>query len=66
MREAALVVSRTLGKVAEEIGMGVTPRFLDTMAEEYIRSQKANLQEAESGHGIRGVSPEEIRRSEAL
>jgi methionyl aminopeptidase len=41
MREAALVVSRTLGKVAEEIGMGVTPRFLDTMAEEYIRSQKA-------------------------
>ncbi len=41
MREAALVVSRTLGKVAEEIGPGVTPRFLDTMAEEYIRSQKA-------------------------
>jgi len=41
MREAALVVSRTLGKVAEEIGVGVTPRYLDKMAEEYIRSQKA-------------------------
>ena len=41
MREAALIVSRTLGKVAEVIKEGVTPRFLDEMAEEYIRSQGA-------------------------
>lgn len=41
MREAAQIVSRTLGKVAEEIGPGVTPKFLDKMAEEFIRSQKA-------------------------
>jgi methionyl aminopeptidase len=41
MREAALVVSRTLGKVAEEIKEGVTPIFLDKMAEEYIRSQNS-------------------------
>lgn len=41
MREAALVVSRTLGKVAEEIKEGVTPLFLDKMAEEYIRSQNS-------------------------
>jgi methionyl aminopeptidase len=41
MREAAQVVSRTLGKVAEEIAIGVTPKYLDKMAEEYIRSQKA-------------------------
>lgn len=41
MREAALIVSRTLGKVAEVIGEGVTPRFLDEMAEKYILSQGA-------------------------
>ena len=41
MREAALVVSRTLGKVAEHIAIGVTPKFLDQMAEDYIRSQNA-------------------------
>src|SRR5574343_1473410 len=41
MREAAQVVSRTLGKVAEEIKIGVTPKYLDKMAEEYIRSQNA-------------------------
>lgn len=41
MRQAALVVSRTLGKVAEMIGPGVTPKQLDTMAEAYIRSQDA-------------------------
>ncbi len=39
MRQAAQVVSRTLGKVAEMIGPGVTPIQLDTMAEAYIRSQ---------------------------
>src|SRR6218665_1569670 len=39
MRQAAQVVSRTLGKVAEMIGPGVTPKQLDTMAEAYIRSQ---------------------------
>lgn len=41
MREAALIVSRTLGKVAEVIKEGVTPKFLDEMAEEYIISQGA-------------------------
>lgn len=41
MREAALVVSRTLGKVAEAIKPGVTPLELDQIAEEYIRSQNA-------------------------
>jgi methionyl aminopeptidase len=41
MRDAAQVVSRTLGKVAEMIGPGVTPLQLDKMAEAYIRSQDA-------------------------
>ena len=41
MREAAQIVSRTLGKVAEMIAPGVTPLELDAMAEEYIRSQNA-------------------------
>lgn len=41
MRQAALVVSRTLGKVAEMIEPGVTPNQLDKMAEAYIRSQDA-------------------------
>ena len=41
MREAAQVVSRTLGKVAEEIKIGITPKYLDQLAEDYIRSQKA-------------------------
>lgn len=41
MREAALVVSRTLGLIAKEIKPGVTPLFLDKLAEDYIRSQNA-------------------------
>lgn len=41
MRQAAQVVSRTLGKVAEKIAPGVTPKELDTMAEAYILSQDA-------------------------
>ncbi len=41
MRQAALVVSRTLGKVAEIIGPGITANQLDAMAEEYILSQDA-------------------------
>ena len=41
MREAAQVVSRTLGVVAEKIGPGVTPLELDKIAEEYIRDQGA-------------------------
>ncbi len=41
MREAAQVVSRTLGKVAEQIKPGVTPLELDALAEDYIRSQNA-------------------------
>lgn len=41
MREAALVVSRTLGVIAERIGPGVTPLELDKLAETYIRDQGA-------------------------
>lgn len=41
MREAAQVVSRTLGKIAEIIGPGVTGNQLDVLAEEYIISQGA-------------------------
>lgn len=41
MREAALVVSRTLGMLAAEVKEGAIPAKLDKMAEEYIREQKA-------------------------
>lgn len=41
MREAAQIVSRTLGMLAAEIKPGITPLKLDAMAEEYIRSQNA-------------------------
>lgn len=41
MRQAAQVVSRTLGKIAEIIGPGVTGNQLDQLAEEYILSQGA-------------------------
>ncbi len=41
MRQAALVVSRTLGKVAEQLRPGVTGVALDKMAEKYIREQGA-------------------------
>jgi methionyl aminopeptidase len=41
MREAAQVVSRTLGKIAEKIGPGVTGKELDRLAEDYIHSQNA-------------------------
>ena len=37
MRESALMVSRTLGIVAKEIKPGVTPLYLDKLAEEFIR-----------------------------
>ena len=41
IRQAALVVSRTLGEIAKEIQPGVTPLHLDKIAEEYIRDQGA-------------------------
>jgi methionyl aminopeptidase len=41
MREAAQVVSRTLGKIAELIGPGTTGNELDVLAEAYILSQGA-------------------------
>lgn len=41
MREAAQIVSRTLGLVAQHMKPGVTPRFLDQIAEDYIRTQNA-------------------------
>lgn len=41
MREAAQVVSRTLGKIAAALQPGVTGKELDRMAEEYILSQNA-------------------------
>jgi methionyl aminopeptidase len=41
MREAAQIVSRTLGLVAKYMRPGKTPRELDELAEAYIRSQDA-------------------------
>jgi methionyl aminopeptidase len=41
MREAAQIVSRTLGLIAAEVKPGITPLYLDKIAEEYIRSQNA-------------------------
>ena len=41
MRESALVVSRTLGLMAELIKPGITPKELDSKAEEYILDQGA-------------------------
>jgi methionyl aminopeptidase len=37
MRESALLVSKTLGLIAKEIGVGVTTLHLDKLAEEFIR-----------------------------
>lgn len=37
MRESALMVSRSLGIIAKEVKPGVSPKFLDKIAEEYIR-----------------------------
>ena len=37
MRESALLVSKTLGLIASEIGPGVTTLYLDKLAEEFIR-----------------------------
>lgn len=41
MREAALVVSKTLGILAKEVKPGVTTLHLDKIAEEFIREQGA-------------------------
>jgi len=41
MREAALVVSKTLGILAAEVKPGVTTLYLDKLAEEFIRDHKA-------------------------
>jgi len=41
MRASALIVSRTLGLVAEKVGPGVTPLQLDKIAHEYIADQGA-------------------------
>lgn len=41
MRESALIVSKTLGLMAEEIKPGITPLQLDKIAEEFIRDQGA-------------------------
>ncbi len=41
MRQAALVVSRTLGMLAAEVKEGAIPAKLDEMAEAYIREQGA-------------------------
>ncbi|MDF9796048.1 methionyl aminopeptidase [Catalinimonas alkaloidigena] len=41
MRESALIVSKTLGLIAQEIKPGVTPLYLDKLAEEFIRDQGA-------------------------
>lgn len=55
MRESALMVSRTLGLIAKEIKPGVTPMYLDKLAEEYIRDNGGRP--AFKGYpGGRGVS----------
>ena len=41
MRESALIVSKTLGILAEEVKPGVTTLQLDKLAEEFIRDQGA-------------------------
>lgn len=41
IRESALIVSKTLGLIAKEIKPGVTPLFLDKLAEEFIRDHGA-------------------------
>ena len=41
MREAAQIVSRTLGLITKHMHPGTTPKSLDKMAEAYIRSQDA-------------------------
>jgi len=41
MRESALIVSKTLGMLAEEVKPGVTTLQLDTMAETFIRDHGA-------------------------
>ena len=37
MRESELMVSRTLGIIAREVKPGVEPKYLDKIAEEFIR-----------------------------
>lgn len=37
MRESALMVSKTLALIAKEIKPGITPIFLDNLAETFIR-----------------------------
>lgn len=41
IRESALIVSKTLGLIAEEVKPGVTTAYLDKMAEEFIRDHGA-------------------------
>ncbi len=41
MRESALIVSKTLGMLADEIKPGVTTLYLDKLAETFIRDHKA-------------------------
>jgi len=41
MRESALIVSKTLGLMAEKIAPGITPLELDKIADEFIRDHEA-------------------------
>lgn len=41
MRQSALVVSKTLGMLAKELKPGVTTKYLDKLAEDFIRAQGA-------------------------
>jgi len=41
MRESAMLVSETLGMLASEVKPGVTPLYLDALAEQYIRDHDA-------------------------
>lgn len=52
MRESALIVSRTLGKISQHIQPGVTTAKLDRIAEDYIKSQNGKP-------AFKGYGPEE-------
>jgi methionyl aminopeptidase len=41
MRESALLVSKTLGMIAQEIGVGVTTKYLDKRAFEFLKDHGA-------------------------
>ena len=68
MRESALMVSRALGIVAREVKPGVTPLFLDQLAEQFIRDNGGvpAFKGYKSGSGGPGPAPSFARRDHRL